>query len=59
MHAGRHRLLTKRKPRSPHSPQFGFTPPRAEKSKRLEGSLFQLTVSRGLTTEVERIRHFW
>ena len=41
--------------------EFGFTPPRAEKSKRLEGSLFQFTVSRGLTTdlkdaEVERIR---
>ena len=41
--------------------QFGFTPPRAEKSKRLEGSAYQLTVSRGLTTEikdseVERIR---
>jgi hypothetical protein len=41
--------------------EFGFTPPRAEKSKRLEGSLYQFTVSRGLTTEikdaeVERIR---
>jgi hypothetical protein len=41
--------------------EFGFTPPRAEKSKRLTGTLYQLTVSRGLTTEirdaeVERIR---
>ena len=40
---------------------FGFTPPRAEKSKRLEGALYQFTVTRGLTTEikdaeVERIR---
>ncbi len=30
--------------------EFGFTPPRAEKSKRLAGALYQLTVSRGLTT---------
>jgi len=41
--------------------EFGFTPPRAEKSKRLEGTLYQFTVSRGITTEikdaeVERIR---
>ena len=41
--------------------EFGFTPPRAEKSKRLEGTLYQFTVSHGLTTEikdaeVERIR---
>ena len=41
--------------------EFGFTPPRAEKSKRLEGTLYQFTVTRGLTTEikdaeVERIR---
>jgi len=41
--------------------EFGFTPPRAEKSKRLAGILHQFTVSRGLTTEikdaeVERIR---
>jgi hypothetical protein len=41
--------------------EFGFTPPRAEKSRRLEGSFYQFTVSRGLTTEVkdaevERIR---
>jgi hypothetical protein len=41
--------------------EFGFTPPRAEKSKRLEGSLYQFTVSRGITAEikdaeVERIR---
>ena len=40
---------------------FGFTPPRAEKSKRVNGSLFQFTVTRGLITElkdaeVERIR---
>jgi hypothetical protein len=40
---------------------FGFTPPRAEKSKRLEGAAYQFTVTRGLTTEikdaeVERIR---
>ena len=38
-----------------------FTPPRADKSKRLEGTLYQFTVTRGLTTEikdaaVERIR---
>lgn len=41
--------------------EFGFTPPRAEKSKRLEAALYQFTVSRGLSTEikdaeVERIR---
>ena len=41
--------------------KFGFTPPRAEKSKRLEGTVYQFTVTRGLTTEikdaeVERIR---
>jgi len=41
--------------------EFGFTPARAEKSKRLEGSLYQFTVTRGITTEikdaaVERIR---
>jgi hypothetical protein len=41
--------------------EFGFTPPRAERSKRLHGSLFQFTLSRSLTTEVkdaevERIR---
>ena len=41
--------------------EFGFTPPRADKSKRLEGTLYQFTVTRGLTTEikdaaVERIR---
>jgi hypothetical protein len=41
--------------------EFGFTPPRAEKSKRLLGTFFQFTVSRSLTTEakdaeVERIR---
>src|SRR5438132_1475836 len=40
---------------------FGFTPPRAEKSKRLESTLYEFTVSRGLATEikdaqVERIR---
>jgi hypothetical protein len=40
---------------------FGSTPPRAEKSKRLTGTLYQFTVSLGLTTEikdaeVERIR---
>ncbi len=41
--------------------EFGFTPPRAEKSKRLTGSIYQFTLSHGLTTdvkdaEVERIR---
>ena len=41
--------------------EFGFTPPRAEKSKRLEGSAYQFTLTRGLSTEikdaeVERIR---
>ena len=33
--------------------EFGFTPPRAEKSKRLLGALYQFTLSRGLTTEVK------
>jgi len=41
--------------------EFGFTPPRAEKSKRLISALYQFTVSRGLTTElkdaeIERIK---
>jgi hypothetical protein len=41
--------------------EFGFTPPRADKSKRLEGTSYEFTVTRGLTTEikdaaVERIR---
>lgn len=41
--------------------EFGFTPPRAEKSKRLEGSLYQYTLTRSVVTEikdaeVERIR---
>jgi hypothetical protein len=41
--------------------EFGFTPPRAEKSKRVEGEIYQFTVSVGITTEikdseVERIR---
>ena len=41
--------------------EFGFTPARADKSKRLEGTLYEFTVTRGLTTEikdaaVERIR---
>ena len=41
--------------------EFGFTPARAEKSKRLAGALYAFTVTRGLTTEikdaeVERIR---
>jgi hypothetical protein len=41
--------------------EFGFTPPHAEKSKRLTATLHQFTVSRGLITEikdaeVERIR---
>jgi hypothetical protein len=41
--------------------EFGFTPARAEKSKRLTGIFYQFTVTRGLTTEikdaeVERIR---
>ena len=40
---------------------FGFTPPQAEKSKRLEAALYQFTLSSGLMTEirdaeVERIR---
>ncbi len=40
---------------------FGFTPPRAEKSKRLAGGFYQFTLTVGLTTEVkdaevERIR---
>jgi len=33
--------------------EFGFTPPRAEKSKRLEGTLYQFTVTRGITTEIK------
>jgi hypothetical protein len=41
--------------------EFGFTPPQAEKSKRLAGIIYQFTLTRGLTTEikdaeVERIR---
>ena len=32
--------------------EFGFTPPHAEKSKRIIGVLYQFTVSRGLTTGV-------
>ncbi|MGE5057239.1 MAG: hypothetical protein ACM3WP_24030 [Acidobacteriota bacterium] len=41
--------------------QYGSVPPRAEKSRRLAGILYQFTVTRGLTTdvkdaEVERIR---
>jgi hypothetical protein len=41
--------------------EFGFSPTRAEKSKRLNGMEYQLTVSRGTSTEirdseVERIR---
>ena len=41
--------------------EFGFTPPRAEKSKRLTGIFYEFTVTRGLSTEikdaeVERIR---
>jgi len=40
---------------------YGSTPARAEKSKRLTGTLYQFTVTRGLTTElkdaeIERIR---
>jgi hypothetical protein len=33
--------------------QFGFTPPRADKSKRLLGIFYQFTVTVGLTTEVK------
>jgi hypothetical protein len=41
--------------------EFGFTPPRADKSKRLLGVFYQFTLTVGLTTEikdteVERIR---
>jgi len=36
--------------------EFGFTPPRAEKSKRLTGIFYELTVTRGLTTEIKRRR---
>lgn len=41
--------------------EFGFTPPRADKSKRLQAQLFQFTLSSSSTTEirdseVERIR---
>lgn len=41
--------------------EFGFTPPRSEKSKRLSGELYEFTVTRGVTVEikdaeVERIR---
>jgi hypothetical protein len=33
--------------------EFGFTPPRADKSKRLLGIAYQFTVTIGLTTEVK------
>ncbi len=33
--------------------QFGFTPPRADKSKRLCGIFYQFTLTVGLTTEVK------
>jgi len=33
--------------------EFGFTPPRAEKSKRLTGIFYDFTVTRGLTTEIK------
>jgi hypothetical protein len=41
--------------------EFGFTPPRSEKSKRLSGELYQFTVTRGVSVEikdaeVERLR---
>jgi hypothetical protein len=41
--------------------EFGFTPPRADKSKRLLGTLYQFTLTVGLSAEikdaeVERIR---
>lgn len=41
--------------------KFGFTPPRADKSKRLLGTFYQFTLTVGLSTEikdaeVERIR---
>ena len=41
--------------------EFGSTPPRAEKSKRLSGAFYEFTLTRGVTTEikdaeVERIR---
>jgi hypothetical protein len=33
--------------------EFGFTPPRAEKSKRLLGIFYRFTLTVGLTTEVK------
>jgi hypothetical protein len=33
--------------------EFGFTPPRADKSKRLIGIFYQFTLTIGLTTEVK------
>lgn len=41
--------------------EFGFTPPRSEKSKRLTGELYQFTLTRGVgveikDAEVERLR---
>ncbi len=33
--------------------EFGFTPPRADKSKRLLGTFYQFTLTVGLTTEVK------
>src|SRR6266851_6186884 len=33
--------------------EFGFTPPRADKSKRLLGIFYQFTLTVGLTTEVK------
>jgi hypothetical protein len=33
--------------------EYGSTPPRAEKSKRLTGNLYQFTVSEGSSTEIK------
>jgi len=32
---------------------FGYTPPRADKSKRLDGSVYEFTVTRGFITEIK------
>ena len=33
--------------------EFGFAPPRSERSKRLSGELYQFTVTRGVSVEIK------
>ena len=35
--------------------EFGFAPPRSEKSKRLSGELYQFTVTRGVSVEIKDV----